>query len=788
MFAFKYINESFNLEGELFSLTKNTIQIEINGDLKPVLLNSIDNVGYEIKIKGTEIEGVLNVGSFLGQLTLELNINNTGDHKITLGKCYFIKQAALRLSPDNSEILILQSGTCGFNKNIHLNQVEESEKAVVFSTINKTGVGGLSCGFATFDRAFCEVEYEKVMDANETSLIYNDIEAAKPEYAVSVYCDFNSFLLEPGKSLSTETFFIEENVDSFTLLDNFADAVKTRYNINCCKTMPVGWVGGWNFREGFFVENIEKLTMQNIDVINERLAGFGVKYIWVSTLNLKENLPGNWDLDNKYNFPYGLKYMSDYCKKNGLGLGLWFSPFWMNEASENLSEVENAIAVKDGKKVITEFGFSTHQPFGDKEREELSRNYYLDPTHPDLHEFLKKVFTYYNEIGISYFMVDFLVHGIDRDYDLFDKSVINGPESLRTSMKVIRETADENTYLLSSSGPTYYNIGVCDGVRAGLDFGEGRPFLKYYNFYPANYLSNNFKLIEKVMRDYALTYFNHKKLYVNDCFNMLSIGQPISKNEARVVCSMFGLAANPLMLGDDLPSLKDERLQMIKKLLPLHEGSWIPCDLFETTYPDTPCVFTLVIEKHYDSYVIISVFNYGIEPLAKTINLYEFFGDEECFVYDFWDEHCLGKTNGSFMCHVPPRDVKVLRISKARMHPWVIGSDMHITQGDAELSHLRWNPKNLTLKGVCKRPRGERGSLFINIPKGYEPVDFRELFLVQEVEQDLHIIDSLVVEKDDIMNEKISSGKETEKLIIGLKKLYFDVETTDFNIAFRYNE
>ena len=42
-------------------------------------------------------------------------------------------------------------------------------------------------------------------------------------------------------------------------------------------------------------------------------------------------------------------------------------------------------------------------------------------------------------------------------------------------MSVIRKAAGDDTYLLSSTGPTFQNVGLVDAARMGSDYGEGRP-------------------------------------------------------------------------------------------------------------------------------------------------------------------------------------------------------------------------------------------------------------------------------------------------------------------------
>jgi len=766
MFNFKYENGGFDIIGNIFSIHNVKMALEINGEATELIVVDSPGAGYEVKIPGSDIKATLNTGVFRDMLTIDIEFLNTGESDISIGKCYFIKDSAIEYTknPENT-VIILQRGECAGNKNMHLSDIADNDESVIYTTVSSKGNGGISLGFISFDRAACKINFNKINSSTKTVLSVNGGSLAY-DCAMSVYCDFNGFKMKPGQTLKTETFYAEEDKNPYKLLDSFADAVSYRYKIKTRQKAPVGWIGGWNFRDAFTKENHEKLVMQNVEAINKRLKDFGVEYIWISTVNIKDNLPGNWDLDNKYSFPNGMAYLSKYCRDRGMKTGLWIAPFWMNVASDNYHHVKDAIAMKNGEMAGAETGRITHQPFNGQKAKDLPRVLYLDSSHPDLHEFLRKTFTYYNEIGISYYMVDFLYHGIDPDYDLYDKNMINGPETYRSAMQVIKETVSDDTYLLSSSGPTYYNIGLVDGVRAARDFGEGRPVTKYCHYYPANYLTNNFNLVAEITRDYAITHPNNKKLYINDAFNMVTIGKPVSKNEARVVCSLFGLSGNPVMMGDDIPNICDERLDMIKKILPVTDNAMIPCDLFESCYPDTPSVYRYDVKKYYDEYTVMAIFNFKNKPIRRQLNTGEIIKDDsECMVYDFWNEHCLGSISGVVNVNIPAHDVRVLRFTKARTHPWVIGTDMHLTQGDVEMKHLRWDQEEMTLKGVFNRPAGETGRVFIHIPKGLEPVDFRELFIIREETQDIN--------------------PDGGKIIIGMRKLYFDVETMDFNIAFR---
>ena len=77
-----------------------------------------------------------------------------------------------------------------------------------------------------------------------------------------------------------------------------------------------------------------------------------------------------------------------------------------------------------------------------------------------------------------------------------------------------------------------------------------------------------------------------------------------------------------------------------------------------------------------------------------------------------WKGVYLGTFHTAFACSAPPDGCRLYRISRARNHPWLLGTDMHIEQGRAEVESLVWDEATCTLKGVARRPAGESGSLF----------------------------------------------------------------------------
>jgi len=358
--------------------------------------------------------------------------------------------------------------------------------------------------------------------------------------------------------------------------------------------------------------------------------------------------------------------------------------------------------------------------------EERPALYSLDPTHPIAREFIHNVFATYREWGVRYYMVDFLnavahpVEGAPYD-EHYDKSVLRGPDMLRTGFEIIRDAAGPDTYLLSSSGPNLWNVGYMDACRMGNDYGEGRAINPESYFYPATFVINgaNFWTSHSYASgNLAGYYFTHRKLFVNDSGNVLTLDQPIPLCEAQIVASLFGICGGPVMLGDDIATISEERLNLIRKVFPRTPEIATPLDLFERPLPAYPRVFHNHVATEWDEWEIVTVLNYEDEALTLPVELRQIGSGGRHRLFEFWNQQYLGTIAGEFTAVVPPRSVRVYRLSRQTRHPWVMGTDMHVMQGQVELSGVKWDRETLTLSGTATRPPGCTGTIFISVPRG----------------------------------------------------------------------
>ncbi len=647
-------------------------------------------------------------------------ITNTGEAPVALGRCALIDvrpdAGHATLAGDDGQAVFLQtSGTTGRCRVLRAAEGDEIKLSrTLLHLVSHAAGRALHLGFVTFDRVttFHELGYE----------------AASGLTRLQAVCDFEGFSLAPGAGVDSETLMIEVRTDTHASLEAWADRVAAHYRPAIRPQTPVGWVG-WAWVDGFNVERYEDVIIRNVQAIRRRLAGFDIEYVWVSIGNIKDGMPGDWlsfDLDN---FPHGHEWLISRLAALDFRLGFWCGAFWVcSHLSELVARMTENMLRRDGEPLVSRAEWQ-YGAAGRMKRADRPCIYSLDPSHPRTQEFLSHVFRTYRDWGIRYYMIDFL-HAIsgatpgDTDYDdYFDKSLIKSPEVYRTGLATVREAAGPDTYLLSSSGPTLQNVGYMDACRVGNDYGEGRALNPESYFYPATFVINSaaFWTSHQYASDnMAASYFTHRKLYLNDSGNVMTVDKPIPVCEAQIVATIFGLSGGPAMLGDDIDRIAPERLTLIKQVLPRTPEVAFPVDLFDRPAPDYPRLFHQHVTTAWGEWEVVGVLNYGDDPLVLPVSFARLWMDptRPCRLWEFWNEQYLGVAADEFRAVVPPRSARVYRLAACTEHPWVLSTDMHIMQGQVELADVSWDPATMTLSGTATRPAGEVGNVFLVAPQG----------------------------------------------------------------------
>jgi hypothetical protein len=649
-----------------------------------------------------------------GRLVVRSQITNRSRRPVRLGKAWLLETTEpVRLGGADADLVCLPLPGHIYPRPVYRVADPKCPRSskIKLQLYDRTSGSALQVGFLTFQRANTEVEHDAGADGRLSGL--------------RAGCDFAGWELGPGASTATEVFTLAVGSDPYAQLERWADLAAGLCSPRRWEAAPIGWVG-WSWVDGFTVERYEGVILRNCRAIRRRLAGFGVNYVWVSLGNLA-TAPGDWLNWNRELFPDEPEVFAARLRELGFTWGLWCGPFWVCSSLEGkVRELGDALLCQaDGSPLVVrpEWQFG---PAGKLPRKDRPRMYALDPSHPKALALVREAFETYRRWGVRYYMLDFLHAGAGNigefAYALHhDRSLVAGPEVYHRFLRTIREAAGDDTYFLSSSGPSVHNAGAVDAIRTGNDFGEGRPLYPDSYFYPATYVINSGEFWtgpQYALRNQASAWYTHRRLYLNDSGNVLTVDKPLPLSDAQVHATIHALSGGPSMIGDDVDRLDEERLALIKKTLPRPRQVASPVDLFEAVHPDCPKVFHRRIEKPWGRFDVVAVYNFGPGLLTQAVELARLRLDPSAayLVWEFWDERYLGRICGSLTARVPPHSVRVYRLAADEARPVVLGTDLHILMGEMEIAEVSWDAASRTLTGRALRPAGERGSVFLHAP------------------------------------------------------------------------
>ncbi len=655
-----------------------------------------------------------------GILTIRATARNTGAAPERLGR-YLLHESSAPFPA--APVALVMSGWQGGTTAVR--RVPTGEPLISKTLVQITGgQRSFHAGFVTFDRvsSFHELRYNP----------------ARQAVVISSFCDFEGYTLAPGAAIETETLRIDIQPDPYAALDAWATAVSAHYRPPLWPKIPAGWVG-WSWVDGFNVERYEDVALRNARAIRARLPGFDIGFLWVSLGNLEDRRPGNWLKWNYKLFPRGPASLISSLNQLNFQFGLWAGAYWLNSGLEDYNTLKDAVLLRDGKPITVPSS-------------QWGTSYVLDPTHPKTKQHIAKVFETYRQWGVRYYMIDFLdaiggsTPGTYRPDGFIDKSLVPGPQTFRQGLQTIRDAAGPDTYLLSSTGPTILGAGLVNAARVGTDYGEGRPLDgPGKGFYPGTFAINNASFWtshRRATNAWATHFFMHRKLFLADSGNVLTLDKPIPIADAQISATIFGLNGGPIMLGDDIDRIDPARLDLIRQLFPRLPECARPLDLFDALEPAYPRVFHLKVDKGWDTWDLVAIFNFDKTPLTQRIDFARLGRDAAApqLIWDHWAGKYLGAHSAAFDAFVPPESVRLFRISAQRPHPWLLSTDMHVRQGQAEIELCQWDPAARTLTLRATRPTGSQGNVYLTVPKNMPLAEPARLWIARDANDNSLIV------------------------------------------------
>lgn len=505
-----------------------------------------------------------------------------------------------------------------------------------------------------------------------------------------------------GENWEADTIIVVPDPSPYKALETYARAVQAHNGIELPEQPAVGWCDWYHY----YGNNSQETILANLAAIDEKLKGYGVHFIQIddgwqrikefahyAPLNLTYSNSSGAPWDENEGFRMGMKALAAEIHRRGYKAGLWIRPFCVMNAAEEY---------KRGEPWVLPYGVDDPMPTRAS----------VDISNPDAQAWLKGLFEKItHDWAYDYVKYDFVTYDVltrqtfDQAKDDVGTFRVNNPRitsahAYHEALRAFREGAGGGAFLLACNCLAGSAIGVVDGLRISGDV-----------------CLTSWDLTKKMLRTNAYRYYQNGFFWQNDP-DVVQVSAKLPRHEGVFWASLVSLCGGMILLGDAIAELPDDRIDILKKILPPHGGRARPLRLFEE---DWPCVWHLAIERTFGRWDIVGLFNWGSDEAEIAFDFSELGLDNNraFHVFDFWAEEYLGIFPNRCSLRVKGDSCRVLSLRESQAAPQVIGTHYHIAQGAREISAETWTADTNTLRIETFGVPGSRLELYVKIPPAF---------------------------------------------------------------------
>lgn len=436
------------------------------------------------------------------------------------------------------------------------------------------------------------------------------------------------------------------------------------------KTPPVGWMTWYavQFDAG------ERTVLENARWQAEHLKPYGADTIWVDWEWYHRDFTsvGADDLDmyhpDPIAYPNGLGHVADEIRKLGFIPALWIGATCDPSENEMIKEHPEAVLA--------------HRPA-------WCGQYFLDPTHPAfLKEMLPRMIRQALDWGYEAIKWDCLpitTEVCDDRHDAKYEKDMSSRAAMIGAFKVAREILGKDYYMLYCAGTNERDMdlatSVFDAARIGGDIFRWEEFIT--------------QCVDRVMKYYML----HTVVINNDPDNVVIREKFNTIDQAVTRAALVSLLGLPFTLGDNLPDLPEERVEILKRSIPPVPAH--PMDVRTTTSDHRTVIVNLAVERPDMRYNVVDVVNLREEAACVRIDLASDVGVDGAayYVYDYWNRQFLGAVRGGFEADLRACASRIYAVHEVKDEPQLISTSRHISQGVLDVVSLRYDADRTALIG-----------------------------------------------------------------------------------------
>jgi hypothetical protein len=191
------------------------------------------------------------------------------------------------------------------------------------------------------------------------------------------------------------------------------------------------------------------------------------------------------------------------------------------------------------------------------------------------------------------------------------------------------------------------------------------------------------------------------------------------QDEVRMRLQFQASTGGFLTLGENLEDYTPEKIHLLTLVLPSYGQAARPLDLFEHNSPE---IWDLKIERDWEKWHVLMLQNWNDGDKKYDVRFSDLGLDasRSYWIFSFWDQAFRGEFRQSAELTVRARTGETFSIREARSTPWVLGTDLHLTQGGVELEGVKYDDSSAQLSGVARRHAGAQGHVVALVPAGYK--------------------------------------------------------------------
>lgn len=497
--------------------------------------------------------------------------------------------------------------------------------------------------------------------------------------------DWNEHLYRFDINAKQFSISVHENV--------FEHIFKTPYKpINKGNTFPKPPVG-WMTWYAVMFDACEKAVLDNARWLKENLSEYGADTIWVDWewYHSAFDHAGPEGIDyfnpDSTRYPNGLGYVSEEIKKLGFVPALWIGP--TNEPT--LTDF-----IKNNKDTILARKIS------------WCGEYFFDITHPKFtDEYLPKAIKALLGWGYKALKWDCLPITLayaDQYHEYMVNPEMTSEEALRKVIKKVREVAGDDFYMLSCAGAADREVNMAidifDAARIGGDIFGWQEFIRDF--------------VARVMKFYS---YHNTEIYC-DPDNLVIRPEFNTFDQAVSRVSFLSVLGLPITLGDNLPDLPEERVELLRRCIPALDIH--PMDIREVDHDYHYVITNLAINRPFEQWNVVNILNLLESDNEISIDIKNelHLPAQDYLVYDYWNHSFLGKYSDKIILNLCPCSSLIISVRKAADHPQIVTTSRHISQGAVDLIDVCWDEADGVLSGISKVVKGDPYEIIVHEPSG----------------------------------------------------------------------